>query len=537
MFELLLQADRALSGGNLDQAERTYWQLTELDPKNAIAIAGLARVAFERGDVRLARLFATRALVLDPENVAATRLVETIDASGEAPQEPGPFPDDLPLIAAQRLEALSRKRFIRDVDSDEGATAELPQPAGADEVAPASAPIPEAPRPQAVPPAPPLQGRRRIGRELAAAAAEMEAPAPDPALRRKPSAWPQFHLTPSSERGRRRFEPEEMKASPLADDPFAAAESEAVIEAVDEMDEVDEPAPHGLEQSETEPEVDLDDPAARESVALRLAMLGEEIGLESGDAPPASSDRPDDLAALRMSLLAGDTDLEAAEREEIVPEATQPVTAETDVETESEPDDLIAFRMAMLAGDAELEAAESAAQVESGVAAEVEVESGAEIAAEAGVAVEPELAAEVEATPESEPESEPEPTADASDWELSEREAEAEALREAVALLLDGETGGAGPEGTAIGSAAYSSPTEPQTGTAPAEPAVPAAPTEPTEPAAPAEPAAPSQPTEPAWLDVESVGSAQPAEPAEPAGQEPTPQHHRRGFFRRIIGG
>src|SRR5450759_5215414 len=104
MFELLLQADRALSGGNLDQAERIYWQLTELDPTNAIAVAGLARVSLERDDARLARLFATRALVMDPENVAATRMIETIDArGGDAERAQEPLPEDLTLIAAQRL--------------------------------------------------------------------------------------------------------------------------------------------------------------------------------------------------------------------------------------------------------------------------------------------------------------------------------------------------------------------------------------------------------------------------------------------------
>ena len=50
MFEMLLQADRALASGALDQAERSYWQLVELDPTNAIAVIGLARVSLERGD-------------------------------------------------------------------------------------------------------------------------------------------------------------------------------------------------------------------------------------------------------------------------------------------------------------------------------------------------------------------------------------------------------------------------------------------------------------------------------------------------------
>jgi len=69
MFELLLQADKSLADGALAQAERTYWQLVDLDPSNAIAFSGLARVALARGDERLARGFADRALDLDPESV------------------------------------------------------------------------------------------------------------------------------------------------------------------------------------------------------------------------------------------------------------------------------------------------------------------------------------------------------------------------------------------------------------------------------------------------------------------------------------
>ena len=66
MFEVLLQADRALASGDLDQAERSYWQLVELDPTNAIAVTGLARVSVERGDRRLARTLAVQALAIDP---------------------------------------------------------------------------------------------------------------------------------------------------------------------------------------------------------------------------------------------------------------------------------------------------------------------------------------------------------------------------------------------------------------------------------------------------------------------------------------
>jgi Tfp pilus assembly protein PilF len=74
MIELMLEAERALVAGRLDQAERLYWQAVETDARNAIAIVGLARVALERGDERTAAEFARRALALDPENATALRL-------------------------------------------------------------------------------------------------------------------------------------------------------------------------------------------------------------------------------------------------------------------------------------------------------------------------------------------------------------------------------------------------------------------------------------------------------------------------------
>lgn len=108
MFELLIQADRALAEGALDQAERTYWQLIDLDPTNAIAVAGLARVAVERGDLVEARKMADRALAIDPDNISALRVIATIEPGAGAPDEPAQ--SDLPLLGARRLEALSGRR-------------------------------------------------------------------------------------------------------------------------------------------------------------------------------------------------------------------------------------------------------------------------------------------------------------------------------------------------------------------------------------------------------------------------------------------
>ena len=87
MIELLLEAERALSVGFVDQAEQLYWQAIERDPQNAIAVVGLARVALERGDDRTAYEFARKALAIDPENSAgrrlAARLAEVIAFRGE----------------------------------------------------------------------------------------------------------------------------------------------------------------------------------------------------------------------------------------------------------------------------------------------------------------------------------------------------------------------------------------------------------------------------------------------------------------------
>ena len=90
MIELLLQAERALAMGLVDQAERLYSQAVAADPRNSIAVVGLARVALERTDDAAAYRLARQALEIDPENAAAARLVGRLEEVYAARGQPVP---------------------------------------------------------------------------------------------------------------------------------------------------------------------------------------------------------------------------------------------------------------------------------------------------------------------------------------------------------------------------------------------------------------------------------------------------------------
>ena len=82
MIEQLLQADRLLAVDQIDAAEAIYRRVSELDPMDAIAVVGLARVALARGDDRQAYALASRALEIDPANdMARWRTVIAGDSS------------------------------------------------------------------------------------------------------------------------------------------------------------------------------------------------------------------------------------------------------------------------------------------------------------------------------------------------------------------------------------------------------------------------------------------------------------------------
>jgi len=129
VIELMLEAERALAVGLLDQAERHYAQVVANDPHNAIAIVGLARVALERGDQAATYRFARRALALDPDNPAAShlahRMAEQFVRRGEpvpADVEPAaalptaapPAAPSAPLVRAPAAAVPARRRGLLD---------------------------------------------------------------------------------------------------------------------------------------------------------------------------------------------------------------------------------------------------------------------------------------------------------------------------------------------------------------------------------------------------------------------------------------
>lgn len=101
MIERLLAAESALERDELDAAERQFNLVAEADPRNAIAVVGLARLAARRGDAAGARALAQRALDIDPDEAAAARLLGDLDRAAVAGAPPAPAASAAPAAPAQ----------------------------------------------------------------------------------------------------------------------------------------------------------------------------------------------------------------------------------------------------------------------------------------------------------------------------------------------------------------------------------------------------------------------------------------------------
>ena len=546
MFELLLQADKALADGSLEQAERTYWQLIDLDPKNAIAVAGLARVALERGDEKAARKFAYQALGIDPDSIAARRILDTLAHAGPKVVDD---PITQQMLGAERLEALSHRRTADARADDESKAASSGLAArhaagndaapetvpGSDMTAGSAAPAesgqgqesrgPTRPDQMEPMPAEPLRERRKAGR-LAAAAAAAAAAAREPVRARH-----QPH--PAMPIGRRFFEPGELKASP--GDEFSEAEMAAAIEAVDAVDAVDDSAlaatkPHRPavvadrdlgRQADLLGAVEATDPD--ESVALRLALISTALELdaaerETQDFDEEANDSFEAAEAVASSSLHAST---------AAPRGTRPTYV---VEPDRDFDEAEAEAEAAVFAQA---AAESGAKAESGATAE------AADAAEAAAAAAAEAMKEVSSADAA---ADPEPARVRRPFKLevaeepSEAEAEAQALREALSLVLDSDP----PEGPEV-DPGYEPATNAQVqpGEALADMPVATIASSKKSGAGGGEPAVPAESAEPAesadgGSETENGAAATTPDAADAATE---PQPRRGGIFRRIRRG
>ena len=96
MIERLLEAERARTAGELDLAAALLNQVIEADPRNAIAVVGLARVALDRDDLTAAEMHARQAREIDPEEAAAARILAELAERAEPAAEPEPASEPAP---------------------------------------------------------------------------------------------------------------------------------------------------------------------------------------------------------------------------------------------------------------------------------------------------------------------------------------------------------------------------------------------------------------------------------------------------------
>jgi predicted Zn-dependent protease len=137
VIERLLAAEKALDQGMLDTAGRLFDQVAQADPRNAIALVGLAKVALREDRIDDAQELVEQALAIDPDEAAAQRLLREV------------YAEVRPAAAGTPAEALPTPP----------ATAAPEEPV-APEVLAAAIPAPERPAPEA----PAAPGRSLLAR-------------------------------------------------------------------------------------------------------------------------------------------------------------------------------------------------------------------------------------------------------------------------------------------------------------------------------------------------------------------------------------
>ena len=188
MIELLLQAERALNMGLVDQAEYLYRQAAAADPRNSIAVVGLGRVALERDDEAEAYRQAKRALAIDPENAAASRMIERLE-DVLAPQRVVPIPVEPSNGTATDGQAAVTTHMTTEPEPARASRShQAPEPEPEAEPEAEAEPEPEAePKPEPVPlrePEPEAEANRRSRpnprRSLSRSRSRSRSPSPQP---------------------------------------------------------------------------------------------------------------------------------------------------------------------------------------------------------------------------------------------------------------------------------------------------------------------------------------------------------------------
>ena len=93
----------------LDTAGRLFDQVAQADPRNAIALVGLAKVALREDRIDDARELAEQALALDPDEAAAQRLLREVYAEVRPGPEPGHEPTSQPVAPEPALAPRRRR--------------------------------------------------------------------------------------------------------------------------------------------------------------------------------------------------------------------------------------------------------------------------------------------------------------------------------------------------------------------------------------------------------------------------------------------